>query len=223
MRFEETDQSQVAQPELLLAILLPVTQQVIPSLTCTSITTYVSQCVLHVLSSSVVLLLVTQQVIPSLTCTSITTYLSRCVFYILSSWAVLLPVTQQVIPSLTCTCITTYVSQCVLHILSSSVVLLLVALLVIASLTCSSICQVSESAHSVTEHHLVELLPCKSRRCFVLCCLLPRDVISQVELHKYNQVWSLHVWLVIKIKIETALQCCCPVFCCLLPSRSYPA
>ncbi len=99
----------------------------------------------------------------------------------------------------------------------------LVALLVIASLTCSSICQVSESAHSVTEHHLVELLPCKSRRCFVLCCLLPRDVISQVELHKYNQVWSLHVWLVIKIKIETALQCCCPVFCCLLPSRSYPA
>ncbi len=36
--FGETDQSQVAQPELLLAILLPVTQQVIPSLTCTTIT-----------------------------------------------------------------------------------------------------------------------------------------------------------------------------------------
>lgn len=37
--FGETDQSQVAQPELLLAILLPVAQQVIPSLTCTTITT----------------------------------------------------------------------------------------------------------------------------------------------------------------------------------------
>ncbi len=159
MRFEETDQSQVAQPELLLAILLPVTQQVIPSLTCTCITTY----------------------------------LSHCVFYILSSWAVLLPVTQQVIPSLTCTCITTYVSQCVLHILSSSVVLLLVALLVIASLTCSSICQVSESAHSVTQHHLIELLQCKSHRCFVSCCLLPPWVISHSDLHKYNQDWSLHV------------------------------
>jgi hypothetical protein len=34
-----TDQSQVAQPELLLAILLPVAQQIIPSLTCTTITT----------------------------------------------------------------------------------------------------------------------------------------------------------------------------------------
>ena len=102
---EETDQSQVAQPELLLAILLPVAQQIISSLTCTTITTYVSQCVLYVLSSWVVwlvLLLVTQQVTSSLTCTSITTHLSHCVLHILSSWVVLLLVAQhgQCLPDL---------------------------------------------------------------------------------------------------------------------------
>jgi len=58
--FGETDQSQVAQPELLLTILLPVAQQVISPLTCTSITTYLSHCVLHVFPSCINLLLAAQ-------------------------------------------------------------------------------------------------------------------------------------------------------------------
>lgn len=109
------------------------------------------------------------------------------------------------------------------HLLSSWVILLLVALLIIASLTCSRTCQVSESAHSVSASlgRAVELPKAAAALCCAACCFL---VSFHTLVCTHNQLWILHVCLMACHHgwVDTALQHCCPLSCCMLPSRSYP-